>query len=218
MQTTAAGLSRALQVLAYHPDVQNELRAEITASRVNGDLDYNALTSLPLLDAVCRETLRMYPPVAFTLRTCVLYRHSTVWPLTSQDRSTQEVILPLSRPVKGKSGTVHTSLRVPKDVDVCVGIVLANKDKALWGPDADEWRPKRWLEPMPSGIQELPGIYNNMCVSLRPRRLRSCVRAQDDVRRRPPVVHRCVAVLLPRGQAKRLTRMSRPQVRRDGDE
>ncbi|KZV96970.1 cytochrome P450 [Exidia glandulosa HHB12029] len=143
--TTAAGLSRALQVLAYHPDVQNELRAEVTASRINGDLDYNALMGLPLLDAVCRETLRMYPPVAFTLRT-----------------SMTEVVLPLSRPVTGKSGEVHTQLRIPKDVDVCVGIVLANKDKALWGPDADEWRPKRWLEPMPEGIQELSGIYNNM--------------------------------------------------------
>ncbi|EJD42473.1 cytochrome P450 [Auricularia subglabra TFB-10046 SS5] len=143
--TTAAALSRALQVLAYHSDVQNQLRAEIVASRVNGDLDYNGLVSLPLLDAVCRETLRMYPPVAFTLRT-----------------STTDVIVPLARPVKGKSGTTHTQLLIPADSDVCVGIVLANKDKSLWGPDADEWRPSRWLEPMPEGVKELSGIYNNM--------------------------------------------------------
>lgn len=77
------------QVLADHPDVQKQLRAEVVAVHAQGDLSYAELMALPLLDAVCRETLRMYvvisselcdcfayhstaryPPVAFTLRTC----------------------------------------------------------------------------------------------------------------------------------------------------
>jgi cytochrome P450 len=47
------------QVLADHPDVQEELRAEVTAAHAHGDPSYAELMALPLLDAICRETLRM---------------------------------------------------------------------------------------------------------------------------------------------------------------
>lgn len=32
------------------------------------ELDYNELNTLPLMDAVCREFLRLYPPVTFVWR------------------------------------------------------------------------------------------------------------------------------------------------------
>ena len=46
---------------------QNKLRAEITEARKshNGeDLDFHDIDSLPYLDAVVRETLRVFAPVA----------------------------------------------------------------------------------------------------------------------------------------------------------
>jgi len=60
MDTTSAALSRTLHLLAQHPEVQEKLRQEILEARVDGqDLSYETLESLPYLDAVCRETLRL---------------------------------------------------------------------------------------------------------------------------------------------------------------
>jgi len=60
MDTTSAALGRILFLLSIHQDVQNKLRQEITEARKSGDLSYDELVALPYLDAVCRETLRMY--------------------------------------------------------------------------------------------------------------------------------------------------------------
>lgn len=68
--TTTLALSRILHQLCLHQDVQEKLRTEVMAARKeHGDLDYNALMGLPFLDAVCRETLRVFPPVSSISRT-----------------------------------------------------------------------------------------------------------------------------------------------------
>lgn len=61
MDTTSGALSRILHLLAMHQDVQNKLRQEIAEARKQkgGDLAYDELVSLPYLDAICRETLRL---------------------------------------------------------------------------------------------------------------------------------------------------------------
>ena len=63
--TTTSAISRVLHLLSLNPNVQERLREEITVARqAEGDLEYDTLMSLPYLDAVCRETLRLYPPVS----------------------------------------------------------------------------------------------------------------------------------------------------------
>jgi cytochrome P450 len=58
--TTSGALSRVFGLLASHPDIQAKLREELEhALNADSDLDYNQLMSLPLLDAVCKETLRL---------------------------------------------------------------------------------------------------------------------------------------------------------------
>ena len=59
MDTTSNALSIILQLLAEHEDVQEKLRQEILEASKGEDLEYDALVSLPYLDAVCRETLRL---------------------------------------------------------------------------------------------------------------------------------------------------------------
>ncbi|KAG6890861.1 hypothetical protein C0992_012247 [Termitomyces sp. T32_za158] len=63
--TTSNALSRTLLLLTFHPEAQERLRAEVIEARKlhNGDIPYDNLVSLPFLDAVCRETLRLHPPV-----------------------------------------------------------------------------------------------------------------------------------------------------------
>ena len=52
-------------------DAQNQLRDEIRAAfKEHGEtLSFDTLMSLPYLDAVIRETLRLFPPVAQLNRT-----------------------------------------------------------------------------------------------------------------------------------------------------
>jgi cytochrome P450 len=62
MDTTSNALSRILHLLATYPEVQDKVRHEIMDALSNNggqDFSYDELVSLPFLDAVCRETLRL---------------------------------------------------------------------------------------------------------------------------------------------------------------
>ena len=72
MDTTANALTRTLQVLAEHPEEQEKLRSELAEARNGNDISYDALDKLAYLDAVCRETLRVYSPVNVIGRASVL--------------------------------------------------------------------------------------------------------------------------------------------------
>lgn len=70
VDTTSSAISRILHLLAQHPPIQEKLRREVTDTRSkHGDLPYDELVSLPYLDAICRETLRLYPSVSYVSRT-----------------------------------------------------------------------------------------------------------------------------------------------------
>ena len=90
MDTTSSALARLLHLLSEHQDIQDKLRDEVqrasaskrSEGRVNSDeddedeasegqLNYDQLMNLPFLDAVVRETLRLYPPAPTVLRESV---------------------------------------------------------------------------------------------------------------------------------------------------
>ena len=81
MDTTSNALSRILHLLAQHPDVQEKVRAEVIEAQGGdrSDINYEDLIKLSYLDAICRETLRLYAPVHLSApRVCVshLFIHS----------------------------------------------------------------------------------------------------------------------------------------------
>ncbi|KAG5653018.1 hypothetical protein H0H81_002711 [Sphagnurus paluster] len=59
--TTSNGLSCILHLLSTRPRVQDRLRLEVTEaiSAFGENISHDELVSLPFLDAVCRETLRL---------------------------------------------------------------------------------------------------------------------------------------------------------------
>jgi cytochrome P450 len=61
MDTTSGALCRTLWLLAMHQDVQDKLRCELGQALNNDDdvLSYDDLVSLPYLDSICRETMRL---------------------------------------------------------------------------------------------------------------------------------------------------------------
>ncbi|KAG5649656.1 hypothetical protein H0H81_002667 [Sphagnurus paluster] len=147
--TTSNALSRILSLLSTHPKVQDTLRSEVmqAISTYGDEMLYDDLVNLPFLDAVCRETLRLYPPFPLAGR------------IARQDASVS-----LSTPIKGLDGRQMTSIMIPKGTKVYISILNANRDPALWGPDSHEWKPERWLSPLPQALADarVPGIYSNL--------------------------------------------------------
>ena len=60
--TSSGTLGRILHLLASHQDAQARLREELEAARdyPGQDLSYDKLNELPYLEAICRETMRLY--------------------------------------------------------------------------------------------------------------------------------------------------------------
>ncbi|KAF8968134.1 cytochrome P450 [Flammula alnicola] len=148
--TTSGALSRTLYLLALHPDAQTKVRQEIRDARNENsghDIGYDTLVSLPYLDAICRETLRLYPPVTMLART-----------------ARQDIVLPVATPIKGVNGEKIHEIPVPKGTDVYVSILASNRNPELWGPDSYEWKPERWLKPLPEALLDarIPGVYSHL--------------------------------------------------------
>ena len=76
------------------------------------------------------------------------------------------MILPLSEPVRGLDGTLMSEIPIPKDTVVLVGVLGSNLNTRTWGDDAWEWKPERWMAPLPETVTEahIPGVYSNLCV------------------------------------------------------
>lgn len=82
-----------------------------------------------------------------------------IWNSTSQD-----VVLPLSKPIKGLDGQDISEIPLAANTTVIVGLLASNRNPEIWGPDAFEWKPERWLAPLPESVSEahLPGVYSNL--------------------------------------------------------
>ena len=73
--------------------------------------------------------------------------------------------MPLAWPILGADGkTQITEIPVKKNTDVIVSIIGVNRSKRIWGEDAEEWKPERWLAPLPAALEDarIPGVYSNL--------------------------------------------------------
>ncbi|XP_054807904.1 cytochrome P450 714C2-like isoform X3 [Prosopis cineraria] len=70
-ETTAITVSWALMLLAEHQDWQDRCRAEVLQVCGNGTFDATMLRSLKTVTMVIQETLRLYPPATFVIRSAL---------------------------------------------------------------------------------------------------------------------------------------------------
>lgn len=119
-ETTATGLIWAVYCLCRHPHYQNRLREEIQAN----------LPSIDSSTPITAETLDRLP---FLHAVCneVLRLHSPVT-LTFRQAS---------------KATSICGQYVPKGTTIVLSAAAVNHSKELWGPDASEFKPERWLGP-----------------------------------------------------------------------
>ncbi|KZV83332.1 cytochrome P450, partial [Exidia glandulosa HHB12029] len=139
-ETTATTTAWCLYALSIHPEIQTQLRDELLAvSTENPTMD--DLNALPYLDAVVRETLRLYSVVASTLRSAL-----------------EDDVIPLSSPITDRKGQVMNEIKVQMGDVIFVPITVLNRAEDIWGSDAHEFRPERWMN-MSEKASNIPGIF-----------------------------------------------------------
>ncbi|KDQ28771.1 hypothetical protein PLEOSDRAFT_1063555 [Pleurotus ostreatus PC15] len=130
-ETTSISLTWALIELCRFPEQQRKLRDELLSQFPSSDPTWDQLmTTIPYLDAVVHETLRMHPPLVTTTR-----------------KAAEDDVVPLSAPIVTRDGQTVSSISVAKGATVSAPIHLMNQAEWLWGPNAREFYPERWLEP-----------------------------------------------------------------------
>ncbi|CAE6376625.1 unnamed protein product [Rhizoctonia solani] len=148
--STSTALARTIYILAQFPEFQSQLREEVReAHEIHGEqLNYDQLNSLPFLDAVCRESLRLYAPGLFLVR-------------VAQENCSIPLLYP-ARP-RDKKGEM-TRVFVDKGTYIYLSLDGANRDLRTWGEDANVFRPSRWLDSTPSNLHgsRMPGIYSSL--------------------------------------------------------
>ncbi|KAI9847987.1 MAG: hypothetical protein M1838_000686 [Thelocarpon superellum] len=131
-ETTSTSLTWAVYLLCKYPDCQRRLREEIRGKLQSID-DPTPMTAaeidqLPYLHAVCNEVLRFFPPVPVVFRDAI---------------SSNSTIL----------GTP-----VPRGTRIVLAPAAINRSTALWGDDAGEFNPDRWMGP---GLANTGGAESN---------------------------------------------------------
>ncbi|PBK60601.1 cytochrome P450 [Armillaria solidipes] len=150
-ETTANTLCFGLLEFCKHPEIQQRLRSEIhsteRAIRNDGRTEFTSsdLDSMPYLSAVVKETLRYHAVVYNVLRV-----------------SSQDDVLPLSKPITTTSGKVLHELPIPKGLQIISSVAAYNRNKDIFGEDADVFNPERWLrESVPNTTASL-GVYGSL--------------------------------------------------------
>ncbi|KAJ6517590.1 cytochrome P450 [Mycena vulgaris] len=142
-ETTSSATSWALHALSLNIPAQAKLRQELLSiSTENPTMD--ELNSLPYLEMVVRETMRVHAPVVFLQRMAM-----------------EDDVLPLAKPYVDKTGKSHDSLLIPKGQVIHIPILAINTDTEIWGPGAGEFKPERW-ENVPEAATHVPGAWANI--------------------------------------------------------
>ncbi|KAF9027337.1 hypothetical protein BDZ89DRAFT_1039571 [Hymenopellis radicata] len=99
------------------------------------------------MDLFLQEGLRLHPILPFMSR-----------------QAQQDDVVPLSEPVITKTGAKLTEIPVEKGQSVWISIAYYNRNPAVWGTDADQWNPDRFLEGRGAGNSEKVsvGVYANV--------------------------------------------------------
>ncbi|KAF2998747.1 hypothetical protein E8E14_003388 [Neopestalotiopsis sp. 37M] len=118
-ETTATAIRATLLYLITSPLVYRKLQAEIdnAAERqlISSPITESEVRSMSYLQAVVKESLRIFPPVAMT-------------------------------PKMSASEETLCGVKIPAGTSVELSIKPALRDRAVFGQDADMFRPERWIE------------------------------------------------------------------------
>ncbi|KAF9070864.1 cytochrome P450 [Rhodocollybia butyracea] len=145
-ETSSTTLAWVLLELARHADVQQKLREEIrtTERNLNGrDFSAADLDNMPYLAAVLKESMRFHP---------ALYQNYRM--------AARDDVLPLSKPVVMTNGKEISEIPIGKGTKLVLSIAAYNRNKEVFGDDADVYNPDRWFRSSKKG--PTLGVYGNL--------------------------------------------------------
>ncbi|KAL7509019.1 hypothetical protein ACHAXN_007439 [Cyclotella atomus] len=152
--TSAATLSWTLHLLSLDPERQQRVVDEvrpIIESDDNPEVDFVSKTmiaQMPYLDAVIKESMRLYPVAPFVVR-----KLTTDITIPREDISTE-----MTCPSQVK---VVSDTTIPESTFACIWIYALHRNPKLWHLP-EEFLPERWLDPElreKDAGQEEPGAY-----------------------------------------------------------
>ncbi|KAJ7854150.1 cytochrome P450, partial [Mycena olivaceomarginata] len=127
-ETTASTVAFALLELARDADFQDKLRDEIYSSAGSGPRN-SVYDSMPLLNALIKETLRLYPTGALSDRVPM-----------------EDTVIPLKEAIITSTGERISQIPVKKGQLLTIAVAAYQRLPARWGADADKFNPSRWLD------------------------------------------------------------------------
>ncbi|KAF9466774.1 cytochrome P450 monooxygenase CYP63 [Collybia nuda] len=130
--TTACVLTYITYFMATVPLIATKLRAEVLEHcGPQAPATYERIRDLKYMRAVINETLRLFPPV----------------PLNVRESRASPCLLPPSDPSYPESKNASMPFYMPGSTTIIYLPLIVQRNKALWGPDADDFDPERWLQP-----------------------------------------------------------------------
>ncbi|KAA1474645.1 cytochrome P450 [Dentipellis sp. KUC8613] len=132
--TTSYTLTWFFWELSKHQSWQTKVREEITVARskaaARGDDDLSAadLDGMPILNAALKESMRLHPIVWYLAR-----------------MAENDDVIPLAFPIISKTGETISAIPVRKGQEVQISVSAYNRMPEVWGEDAHEFNPERFL-------------------------------------------------------------------------
>ena len=123
--TSAATLSWTLHLLSLHPEKQERVAKEVRSVLCNSEIKpvlKRMISQMPYLDAVIKESMRLYPVAPFIVR-----------------KLTSDITIPVD---EEHSKTIS----VPSSTFACIWIYALHRNPKLW-EQPDEFLPERWIDP-----------------------------------------------------------------------
>ncbi|KAH9169311.1 cytochrome P450 [Lactarius sanguifluus] len=145
--TTSNTMTWFLWELSKHPESQDRIRAEIEALRAQkgeGCLSPADLDSMVYTQAALKESMRLHP---------------IVWIL--RRKAGRDDVIPLAFPITTQSGEQVSSIPVGKGTPIDILIGTYHRLPEIWGQDADEWNPDRFLN-IDKTKQTTVGLFANL--------------------------------------------------------
>lgn len=131
--TSAATLSWTLHLLSLHPEKQERVALEILSvigiDTESQSISKQMISRMPYLDAVIKESMRLYPVAPFIVR-----------------KLTTDITIPIDNDgFAGKLTDTRKTLTMPESTFACIWIYALHRNPKLWDRP-DDFLPERWID------------------------------------------------------------------------